>query len=65
MPLLPYCDNCLKRAPKNAASSGLTSKRGDLVVHTKVMKSSGAETPIICEQCVQLAVQHGAQGEAA
>ncbi len=60
MPLLEFCDNCGKRTEKNAAVDGLTSKRGDLVVYTKVMKSSGPESPIICEQCVQLTVQHGA-----
>ncbi len=59
MPLLAYCDNCGKRTERNAAVDGLTSKRGDLVVVTKVVKSSGS-SPIICEQCVQLAVQHGA-----
>ena len=58
MPLVAKCDVCGLNARRNAAETGLTSKRGDLVVFSKVMKANGSD-PILCEKCVRLAVTHG------
>ena len=57
MPMIAKCDVCGSIAHRNAAKDGISSSRGTLTVHIKVIKATGTD-PIICEHCVRLAAYY-------
>jgi|APSaa5957512535_1039671.scaffolds.fasta_scaffold327585_2 hypothetical protein len=57
MPMIMKCDDCGTTTDRNAGKDGITSTRGKLTVHIKLMKANGSE-PIVCEHCMRLAAYY-------